>query len=177
MLDKSIDPIDIRFAMLSAHYASTFNFTFDGIASARKARLRIQDYIYGLLNNTTNGTKSVDVPSLRNLVFTELGNDLHTPKALAKLFTFLNDNQVHDLDSSSKSALVEFFKELNDIFDAWNFEEVKIEIPNEIITLAEQRFNAKKEKNFALADNLRNQISELGYIVKDSKDSFTIEKI
>ena len=60
LLEKKIDPLDIRFAMLSSHYASTYNFTFDGISAARKARFRIQDYIYALHEDTV-GEATPDV--------------------------------------------------------------------------------------------------------------------
>ena len=49
-------------------------------------------------------------------------------------------------------------------------------IPEDVKELAEKRYAAKKEKNWAVADALRAQISELGYVVKDSKDGYTIEK-
>ena len=52
----------------------------------------------------------------------------------------------------------------------------KIDVPEEIAALAEARFAAKKEKNWAEADRLRNEIAEKGYLIKDTKDGYTIEK-
>ena len=49
-------------------------------------------------------------------------------------------------------------------------------IPEAVKELAEKRFAAKKEKNWAVADALRAEIAALGYVVKDSKDGYTIEK-
>jgi len=70
-------------------------------------------------------------------------------------------------------------QELNEIFVAWSFEpEAKSNnIPQDIIELAEQRLNAKKNKDFATADNLRKQITELGYNVIDTKDGYSISNI
>jgi cysteinyl-tRNA synthetase len=177
LLNKGIDPVDIRFAMLSAHYASTFNFTIDGVAAARKARNRVQDYIYGLFDNNLNGDRIINSDLLKEQVYAELGNDLHTPKALAKLFSFINDNPVNEIAEASKKGLINFFNDLNNIFDAWLIEEKVNLIPVEIIDLAEQRILAKKNKDFKMADELRSKISDAGYIIKDAKDSFSIEKI
>ena len=54
---------------------------------------------------------------------------------------------------------------------------MKIDIPNEIKDLAEKRWQAKKEKNFALSDSLRDEIQNKGYLVKDTRDGYEITKI
>jgi cysteinyl-tRNA synthetase len=67
--------------------------------------------------------------------------------------------------------------ELNMIFCSWNFQKIrreKIDIPDEITELATQRINAKKAKNFKLADELRNKIVALGYNIIDTKDGYEI---
>jgi len=69
-------------------------------------------------------------------------------------------------------------KELNEIFQSWTFSKEEqndtAAVPEEVTQLAEQRLLAKKEKNFALADKLRAEITSLGYIVIDTKDGFEI---
>lgn len=178
--NKGIDPIDIRFAMLSAHYASIYNFTFNGINAARKARLRIQDFIYSLFENENDGPDKVDVDALRNNVFSELAHDLHTPKALAHIFTFINNTNAVSLKLSLKKKLKSFFIELNKIFECWHLDkklDEKVLIPEHIMRLAEERFQLKKEKKFDLADKIRNEILESGFIIKDSKDGYEIDRI
>ncbi|MCX7737290.1 MAG: cysteine--tRNA ligase [Candidatus Kapabacteria bacterium] len=177
---KGIDPLDIRFAMLSAHYGSVYNFTFNGIAAARKARLRIQDFIYSLFDEDIDGSDKVDEDKLKHNVFSELANDLHTPKALAHIFTFINNTDPKSIKLSSKKKLKAFFLELNKIFDVWQLDkkpEEKILIPNNILKLAEERFQLKKEKKFDLADKIRKEIFDSGYVIKDTKDGYEINKI
>lgn len=172
---KGIDPKDIRFLMLSAHYASTFNFTFDGIAASKKAKQKVNDFIQALLDSTT-GSISINVKELENKVFAHLTNDLHTPKALAELFSFINSTIPSELTKETKNEILEFLNLLNQIFDVWSFElEKKAEIPDNIYKLAEARFKAKQEKRFADADVLRDEIIRAGYTIKDSKDGFTLE--
>ena len=177
LTDKGLDPIDIRFAMLSAHYRTKYNFTFAGIESSRKARLRVQDFIYDLYDEQS-GNSTINVEEIKNSIFGELANDLHTPKALAGLFNLINNTKVSELNKDSKIELLSFLNQLNHIFDAWEFNErpiVENAIPEEIINLAEQRWNAKKNRNFQEADDLRKLIDEKGYVIKDTKDNYTIE--
>lgn len=177
LLSKNIDPLDIRFAMLSAHYRSKYNFTFAGIEAAHKARLRIQEFIYSLFEDK-NGNIDFDNENLKELVFSELANDLHTPKALSHIFAFINDNPPQELSKQTKENLTQFFTELNDIFNVWKIEPKPAEdnIPSEIKELAEKRLQAKKEKNWQLADELRNEIIQQGYIIKDTKDAYILER-
>ncbi|MBI5323764.1 MAG: cysteine--tRNA ligase [Ignavibacteriae bacterium] len=233
LMNQGIDPLDIRFAMLSAHYGSTYNFTFEGIKSARKARFRIQDYIYDLhnpskgdiktniidnsteilKNENSNLKKSIKdsndnqvkfgnrnhsnvngdldigdigivgnqfIDKLKSDTYTSLATDIHTPKALANVFSFINTYPTYIINIEARKSAIEFFKELNNIFDVWKIEPRPVEevnIPTEVTDLAEQRLQAKKSKNFAEADNLRQRIIEAGYSIKDTKDGYTIEKL
>jgi cysteinyl-tRNA synthetase len=178
LMEKGIDPLDIRYSMLSSHYGSVLNFTFDGIKAGHKARFRIQEYIYKL-HEKSDGSNSYNVDDLKNQIYSELANDLHTPKALAHIFTFINSNPAENFDAETKQKLIELFSELNRVFEVWQISEKQeeiIDIPDEVKKLAEDRFNAKKEKNWALADELRKKIAEMGYTIKDSKDSYEITK-
>ena len=183
---KGIQPIDIRYAMLSAHYRTKYNFTIKGIEDAKKARIRIQDYIYSALKKNNceleDRNKENDLTdktnALKENIFNHLANDLHTPKALATLFTFINNNQIDTLSKSEVTNFIDIMKEVNEIFFAWDFSksETKNEnnIPENIILLAEQRLLAKKNKDFSTADNLRKQITELGYNILDTKEGYSI---
>mgnify|MGYP000574967739 CR=1 FL=1 len=178
LLNKNIDPLDIRYAMLSAHYGSKYNFTFAGIEAARKARFRIQDYIHSLFDLDNFGSKEQNIEELSYNIFNELANDLHTPKALANLFSFINNNPTQELNKITKDKLIELFFELNSIFNIWKIEPSNEEliIPEKIKELAEKRLLAKKDKNWHLADKIRNEIISQGYKIKDTKDSYIIER-
>lgn len=179
LTNKNINPIDIRFSMLAAHYRSTYNFTFDDIESGKKGRLRVQEFIYQLLkiqkSNLVNDQNNKS--NLKELVFMHLADDLHTPKALAALFKFVNTCNLENMSSNLATQILEDLKSINNIFDVWTFEEKQEQFPNEIIELAEQRFKAKMDKNWSLADELRIKLTESGYQVKDSKDSYVLSKI
>ncbi len=179
LISAGLDPLDIRLSMLSAHYRTKFNFSFEGTNAVRKARTKVQDYIYELQEKTENPTiNSILIEdSLLDNVFGELANDLHTPKALARLFEFLNKYPADKLSEELKQQIFADLMKINEIFNVWKFEprsQETIEIPDEIKDLAEKRFQAKKEKNFRLADELRNRITILGYSIIDKKDGYEI---
>jgi cysteinyl-tRNA synthetase len=183
LLQKGIDTLDVRWLMLSVHYASRLNFTFAGLESGRKARLRVQEYIYDLWERAQGAIAPVaaheSAQSLRTSVFQELANDLQTPKALAELFTYLNRNPASGVDAAQASSLLGFLQELNDIFDVWHFSArpaQMLDVPPEVQHLAEERWKAKRSKNFAESDRLRGEIAALGFVVKDTKDGFALEK-
>jgi cysteinyl-tRNA synthetase len=185
LLAKGIDPVDIRWLMLSAQYSSRLNFTFAGLEAGRKARLRVQEYIYDLWEKSPNSQASSNqAPSnqattLRMAVFGELANNLNTPKALAELFTFINNNPASAMDTAEAASLLSFLREMNEIFEVWTFEarpEMRLEVPEAVQTLAEARWKARTMKNFAESDRLRAEIAAHGFVVKDSKEGYTLEK-
>jgi cysteinyl-tRNA synthetase len=179
LVNKGLSTKDIRFAMLSTHYRTKYNFTFAGIDSAKKARTRIQEYIFDLMENQNETGEKYDVDKLREDVFLEFATDLHTPKALAYIFTFINNNPAKAASGENSRELLAFFNDINHIFEAFEFVERPenvITIPIEIMDLAEHRWNAKINREFAKSDELRKKLDELGYIIKDSKDSFELVK-
>ncbi len=179
LLAKDLDPLDIRFAMLCSHYGSTLNFTFDGLKSSHKGRSRIQEYIYQL-HDEKYGSNEANVDKLRNDVYSRLANDLHTPKALAYIFSFMNDHEPHDLTEGTQNALIDFFTDMNHIFGIWEIgprKEEGVKIPEEVKEMAEKRHQKRKNKNFAEADRLRDEIRQRGYVIEDTKDSYKIEPV
>ncbi|MFN3781250.1 MAG: hypothetical protein ACK4SO_03635, partial [Candidatus Kapaibacteriota bacterium] len=160
------------------HYSTQLNFTFDGLSSARKARLRVQNYIYELFENKNETGSEPDIERLRDLVFGELANDLQAPKAIANLFEFLNEHPANNLSKYAARRLLKFFEELNKIFNVWKIEPKPIEtiqIPEDVIHLAEKRYNARKEKDYKMADKLREEILAKGYIIIDTKDGYELK--
>lgn len=174
LTDKGIDPLDIRYLMLSAHYASSLNFTFEGVKAARKARKRLQDYISKLISAENEDGEKIKAYDLRKRVFAELAEDLHSPKALAELFTFIHENPPENIEAGCRKQLINFFKALNEVFGVWELKPAKMEIPEDILAMAQRRFEAKKNRNFDEADRLREEISQKGYTVRDKKDGFDV---
>jgi len=177
LLKKGFDPLDIRYSILSAHYGSIYNFTFDGVKAAGKARQRLQDFIHIIFDDKIKGDVKGDADKLKKEVYNNLSNDLHTPKALAEIFTFINNNDARQFDEKTKEKLKIFFTDMNSIFEVWKLEPKAEEfIPEDVIRMAELRIQAKIDKQYATADLLRQKIGDEGYEIKDTKEGYTIVK-
>ncbi len=183
LLDKGIDPLDVRYLMFSAHFSSRLNFTFAGLESGRKARMRVQDYIYDIYDsgNNAEGDDVLEVAELRSRVFRELADNLNTARAIAHVFTFINEHPAAAIPHVWRSDLLRFFTDLNNIYDVWTIgtrpAEDEVVVPEDIRLMAERRLEAKKGRDFAEADRLRDAIATAGYTVKDLREGYVIEKM
>lgn len=179
LLDKGYDPLDIRYSMMSSHYRSVYNFTMDGIKSARAARLKVQDYIWDLVEITGGFEADVDdEPRELVKVFEALADDVHTPRALAELFTFINANPAEGVEPERASALLNEFGRLNGVFGVWTASpRPELDIPDEVLDIADERWEARLAKNWAEADRLRDELARLGWVMKDGKDGYDLEPI
>ena len=179
LLGKGLDPLDIRFAMLSTHYRTVYNFTFDTVKAAATARQKVQDYIWDLVERT-GGFESFTDEGPRELegVFAELAHDLHTPKALAQLHTYINDHDVADMSETEAAKVLFEFGLLNQVFNVWTAApRPTLEIPDDVVELAEARWSARASKDWAEADRLRDELKQLGWSMQDGKDTYTLEPV
>jgi cysteinyl-tRNA synthetase len=167
--------------MISAHYRSLFNFTFEALDASVKGRIRIQEFIDTLLETTSfkeNATIE-DINELETKMMVAFANDLHVPKALSTLFIFINNFDFLSLTLQRQQLLLQLFSKLNAIFSVFRLEKLEKpvdEIPEEIKELAAQRDKAKRNKDYALADSLRATILERGYTINDASDGYILVK-
>lgn len=163
---KGYDPMDYRFFVLGGHYRSQLRFSFENLDTARKNRLSIVSKIQDLLEA---GAKKIKLESevalsLANEFDECVNNNMNMPKAVAVLWKTL---KADDISNDEKYTLILYFDEVFGL----RFDEVKkpkMEIPSEIQELIDARVEAKKQKNFGKADKIRDQITDLGYILKDT---------
>lgn len=184
LMNQGLDPLDIRFAMLQAHYRTVFNFTFDGVRAASVARGKLQEYVYqvkGLLAVSDDSASPIDDPKsalLREQFFSELANDLHTPKALAVLFAFIAANPALLLTPQQAHATLEVLSKVNEVLAVLDFgHRPAVVVPEVVETLARNRWNARTNNDWALSDKLRAELNALGWNMNDGKETYTIEQL
>ncbi len=174
----------VKFALLQTNYRNDINLT-DGVFDEAEKHLT---YFYNIIEETEEKFgKGTD----RNKKIGErfdavMSDDFNTALALSDLFGYFKEisKKLASGDSSSADdvyairetySLLGLFKKDAESYLA----EVQAKsgtVPNEVSLLAEKRWQAKQERNWAEADALRAQIDALGYIIKDSKDGYTINK-
>lgn len=180
LLEKGWKGAEIRYALMSAHYRSTLNFTEAGLESARRSIQRINE-AYNILQSY-EGEKNISETSLDSFIENykeSLFDDLNVPQALSAVFEILNQvlrEKEHGTLSDESATQVKMFLEndFNRIFSV--LEEVQ-ETPAEIQDLLDQRQRARDTKNWAEADRLRDEIKVLGYEVLDGKDGQRVKKV
>ena len=181
LLSKAFSPMTIRFFILQAHYRSTVDFSSEALEASEKGLERLMDGYARLQKLSPSATSSVDTAGLRAKCEEALNDDLNTPIAISYLFEALKAiNSVHDGKATISAADLE---ELQSVFKLMveDLLGLKVEATatgtNEaykkaIDMLLEMRLEAKRNKDWATSDKIRNELTALGFEIKDTKDGF-----
>jgi cysteinyl-tRNA synthetase len=177
----------IRYMMVQAHYRSPINYCKDLLDACKSSLDRLyncRDTLDRAIANAKSGAISPEVEKTFNTreeqFINAMEDDLNTADAISYIFELVRDLNTMSADGvATKEELqkgAELFDTLTGILGIVYNRKKEDEIPQEILDLAEQRKVARKEKNFALADELRNRISELGYVIEETRQGTKITK-
>ena len=144
----------LRFFFISNHYRTSLEWSEENLSAAKSALERIDEFTIRIDKTTEDGADN-----LRNLVESALDDDFNTPKAFAHIFDYIRESR-----QNAGGNVLKFINELNSVFDFFVFEK---EIPQEIEDLMMKREELRKQKNFAEADKIRDEIVKKGYTVND----------
>ncbi len=170
LIEKGYSPMIFRFFCLNAHYRKKLNFTFDGMDAAKISYERLCSALLKHKNSPAKTDASV-IEKYKKEFSEDIADDLNVPSALGVLFTMVKEPASKDI----YDLALEFDKVFGLSLDKIE-EKKESDIPAEIIEKAEKMQSARAEKNWAVADALRAEITELGYIIKNTKEGYTIEK-
>ena len=178
-LDQAYTPMTIRFFMLQAHYRSTLDFSNEALKSAQKGMNRLMEAVNLLDKLKTGDQSSRDFRKFGELCKEAIDDDFNTPIVLAHLFDLSKlINMVNDGKETISTEDLEFVRQL---FNTWLFEIMGIKgehiekedtqlldgLMNTILSL---RQDAKNNKDFEMADKIRDEIGKLNITIKDTKD-------
>lgn len=184
LVGQGLDPKAIRFLLISAHYRSKLNFSTDRIAEASANIRKIQNCLDRLLDIAQNvkidpSYSFNDELTLRwKKEFEEsLADDLNVSKALAVVFESLKtinaflDSKKNRVAEISAKEFIQILAYYDRIFGILNFESQKDPlIDSEIDSLIQERQVARKNKDFARSDAIRDQLLAQGILIEDTKD-------
>ncbi|TGM11426.1 cysteine--tRNA ligase [Leptospira selangorensis] len=179
LVKEGAEPRNIRFLLLSAHYRSKLNFTKERLEEASQSVSKIQNCINRLLEELSKSGKIFQAqenvaPGTWDEFLESLADDLNISKFLASVFELVKDsNQYLDQNSPNENEIwkrLELFYKIDSILGILNFERKVEVLDSEIDELVRQRQEARKNKNFAESDRLRDKLNELGIIIEDTKE-------
>ena len=176
--EKGYNPVVYRFFCLQSHYRKSLVFTYENLDNAAVAYNKLTAKIAAVLKEEQGGIEQAKYDELMKGFREALDNDLNTSLAITALYDALKA----DTTAATKLALIrEYDKVLSlDLIEAAqrgaNTEEKADDIPQEVRDLAAQRAEARKAKNFALADELREKITQLGYVIEETRQGTNIRK-
>lgn len=172
LLDEGFHPLAYRYLALNSHYRQFLSFSFEILKSAQNGYFNLKRLIHQITSeNTTHG--QAEAQAYHERLLAALTDDLNVPKALGVLWEMLKDHAVGSLPKLEQVRMFDAVLSLN-LLDAADLPELSREVPTEVQTLAQQRWDAKQQRNFAEADRLRQVIHEQGFSVKDSKDGYEV---
>lgn len=187
LIDKGYSPEEIRWVLISAHYRKKLNFTFDFLKQSRETLKGFKTLFTKLHEILKSGKEGSPVSSLIHEAVEKFGNamadDLNISEALASVFNLLRKTNKliasDELGFKGAEAVLGAFHNFDTILGVFNLEETedKEEIPSEIKKLAEERFAARKAKDFAKSDTLRKQLTDLGWAIEDKVGAYSLKKI
>lgn len=170
--EKGYDPLAYRLFSYSCNYRNKLNFTWEGIESAQKSLERLRGSYKAHLNGTDNLDEK-DKEKLANIeenFHKAINDDLNMPLAMSYVW---ETAKFEKKSPEVAKLLMKFDTVLGIRIDK---QEEQKEIPQEISELLEQRRKARENKDWAKSDEIRDLISEKGYIVKDTKNGQEISK-
>lgn len=172
--EMGYQPMVFRYFCLNAHYRKKLNFTFDGMDAAKTSYTRLMRALKAH-KASDNSTATEVIEKYIGEFNDAINDDINIPMALGVLWKMLKEPASKDIYSTALK-MDEVLGLSMDKVDDFKFDDESIEIPSEVKNLADERLNAKSEKNWARADELRAEIEKLGYSVKDTKGGYEIIK-
>lgn len=184
LLEQAYSPMTIRFFILQAHYRGTIDFSNEALQAAEKGFERLMKGMEGCEKVKAANQNTVDVLALCDKCYQALNDDFNSPVLLAHLFeavkitnALLAGNESIDADGLAllKQLFADFVVDILGLLPEETSTADAALTTQLIELLMKLRIEAKNNKDWATADSIRNQLTQMGVIIKDTKDGFEWE--
>lgn len=174
--EHGFDPLDYRYFCLGANYRTQLQFSYQGLEGARAARLGLVERISGFGDAVADENAISDkARDYMNQFNAFVCNDLGTPRALSVLWTLVKDDEI---PNDQKRFVLNYMDNVLGLkLSEIKAKKAQEDFPQEVLDLVQKRSDAKKNKDWALADSYRDQITQLGFVVKDTPNGPSLTKI
>lgn len=164
LVENGFDPLDYRYLLFTTHYRSSLKFSFDTLASAHNTLHGLKQRVQGWLGEGHQPAAqwSAAAQAYADRFWAHVFDDLHMPMALTVLWEALKDD---GLNAADKLALLQDFEDVLAL-DLFKADERRLNAEQEALIAA--RDAARKAKNWAESDRLRDELQQLGVLVEDT---------
>ena len=181
LLAQAYSPMTIRFFILQAHYRSTVDFSNEALQASEKGLARLMEAYERLGKLTASAASTVDVKGLRDKCDAAMNDDLNSPIAISHLFDACK--AINSVSDGKATISAEDLEELKNVFKLY-IEDIfglKSDAKSDAGTdsykkaidlLLNIRLEAKRNKDWGTSDKIRNELTALGFSIKDTKDGF-----
>ena len=173
--EKGYDPLVYKLLCYTSSYRNKLNFTWEGIEASSKSLERLRNGYQANKNgtDTLNEEDKKELDRLENEFHKAINDDMNMPLAMSFVWEVIK----YPKKSPEIAELLLKFDTVLGIKIDKEETNKEIEIPEDVLKLVEERKQARKEKNWAESDKLRDLIKEKGYEVKDTKDGMEISEL
>jgi len=186
LLAKAYSPMTIRFFILQAHYRSTVDFSNDALIAAEKGLQRLMDAVANLEKIKPSSSTSFNINEFKTNCINALNDDLNTPIAIAHLFDA--SKAINSIANGQMTISESELAELKSLIHLFVFEILGLtpeksaessqsneKLDQVMQLLFKMRSDAKAAKDFATSDRIRDELQNLGFVIKDGKEGATWE--
>ncbi|MDR1552220.1 MAG: cysteine--tRNA ligase [Prevotellaceae bacterium] len=180
LLEQAYNPMTVRFFILQAHYRSTLDFSNEALQAAEKGLKRLLQAARTLENirQATDAADNEDIKNIEKECYDALNDDLNTPIAISQLFEAVRIiNSVADKKEKINANDIEILKKLfkNVVVDILGLKEEQNTNQNELLNslikmILDVRQQSKDKKDWATSDKIRDELVNIGIVIKDTKD-------
>ena len=164
LIEKGYSPLSFRFMCLNSHYRKQLVFTYDALNQAEATLNKLKSRIANIKDEGI--LDEGEFSNYNNAFINEISNDLNTANAISVMYELLKDEQVN---GHTKLELVKKFDKVLSL----NLVSDKGDTDSEILELIEKRNEAKKNKDYELADSIRTELFNRGIELIDTRDGTT----
>lgn len=175
LINKGYDPLVYRMFCLQSHYRKPLEFSYDVMDNVKSSYEKLKKQVAKLVSEAGNEAVDTAVFDAYKAKFIEaIGNDLNTSQAITLLYDVLKDAT----NAATKVAIIKSFDEvlcldLTKVDAASDKPSVDPELEAFVLAKIEERKEAKKNKDFATADAIRDELASKGVIIKDTREGVT----
>ena len=170
----------IRFFMLTAHYRSPINFSDELLTQAKNSLERIDRCVENIEFSLTGdmGANDVDLSAYREKFISAMDDDLNTADAISVIFELVKEinTEIANMNETSKKNALALINELCDVLGICKEKENDI-LDSEVEALINERTEAKKAKNFARADEIRDTLKDMGIVLEDTRQGVKWKRV